>query len=151
MSGQMTNRTKFSTLLALIVLSLWSFCGCYQDPVRAKLVGTWGIEHGEKLTERVNQSAEKSGESTDLSERMMLVFYASGSLQTNTRMGDVNREKNGSWNVVEFDEENSKMKIRCDLMGQQTEHEVRFIEEDLIRLVPPNMAGTKSKLTFRRK
>ena len=82
---------------------------------------------------------------------MMLVFYASGSLQTNTRMGDVNREKNGSWNVVEFDEEKSKMKIRCDLMGQQTEHEVRFIEEDLIRLVPPNMAGTKSKLTFRRK
>jgi hypothetical protein len=148
MSNQMESKIKFLTLVALLLLSL---CGCYQDPVRAKLIGTWGIEHGARLTARVNQNPEKPGESTDLGERMVLVFYASGSLRTNTRMGELNREKNGSWNVVKFDEEKSKMKIRCELMGQQTEHEVRFIEEDLIRLVPPNMAGTKSKLTFRRK
>ena len=42
------------------------------------------------------------------------------------------------------------MTILCELFGQQTQHEVQFIEKDLIRLVPPNMAGTKSKLTFRR-
>lgn len=148
----MINRIQISTLLALLTLS---FCGCYQDPIRAKLIGTWGIEHGDKLTKRVNQNEGNPendiGIAEDLSERMMLVFSASGSLQTKTRMGEVNREKNGLWKVVEFDEENSKMKISCELMGQQTEHDVRFIEEDLIRLVPPNMAGTTSKLTFRRK
>jgi len=148
MNGQMVNKIQFSMLLALLMLS---FCSCYQDPVRARLIGTWSIEHGEKLTKRVNQDQENAGEATDLGQRMMLVFYSSGALQTKTQMGAVNREKNGSWNVVEFDEENSKMMICCELMDQQTEHEVQFIEEDLIRLVPPNMAGTKSKLKFRRK
>ena len=130
-------------LLTAVVLS----SGCYQDPVRAKLAGTWKIEHGDKLTRRVNE--QDAG--NDPAERMQLSFYASGSLQTKTRIGGVIREKNGSWSVVDYDEEDSRMTIRCELIGQQTEHEIRFIETDLIRLVPPNMAGTTSKLTFRRK
>ena len=140
------SRVPFLILfLACFALTL---AGCYQDPVRAKLAGSWKIEHGEKLSKRVNQ--DELEEADDPGERMTLAFTASGSLQTKTKIGDVIREKNGSWNVVDFDEEQSVMKIRCELMGQQTEHEVRIIEEGLIRLVPPNMAGTKSKLTFRR-
>jgi len=138
---------KTTALFLVLVCFVFAFVGCYQDPVRAKLTGTWKIEHGDKLTNRVNQN-EPGVE--DPSERMMLAFSASGSLQTKTRMGEVIREKNGLWNVVEFDEDKEVMKIRCELMGQQTEHEVRFLEKDLIQLVPPNMAGTTSKLTFRR-
>ena len=145
----MENKRRLSILLAFLMLF---FCGCSQDPIRAKLIGTWGIEHGDKLTSRVNQDRENTDEmQEDLSERMVLSFHASGSLQTKTRIGDVNREKNGSWKVVDFDDKESVMKISCELMDQQTEHEVRFIEEGLIRLVPPNMAGTTSKVRFRRK
>ncbi|QEG24474.1 hypothetical protein [Mariniblastus fucicola] len=144
--------TDFARIsLCLLIASVFlASTGCYQDPIRAKLIGTWKIEHGEKLTKRVNQIDGDVEEIEDLGERMKLSFYASGALQTKTRMGEVNREKNGLWKVIEFDEEEAVMKISCELMGQQTEHEVRFIEKDLIRLVPPNMAGTKSKLSFRR-
>lgn len=135
-------------LLAVLMLSS---VGCKQDPIRAKIIGTWKIEHGEKLSKRVNQDDLDAEPAEDLGERMVLAFYASGSLQTKTRIGNVNREKNGSWKVIDFDEEESKMMISCELMGQQTEHKVQFIENDLIRFVPPNMAGTKSKLTFRRR
>lgn len=148
MGKAITKRFTLSVLLASFMLAN---VGCYQDPIRAKLAGTWKIEHGEKLSKRVNQDELPPEGADDPSERMMLAFYASGSLQTKTRIGNVNREKNGSWNVIDYDEEESVMKISCELMGQQTDHEVRFIESDLIRLVPPNMAGTKSKLTFRRK
>jgi len=148
MSKPITKHISFSMLLACLMLAI---VGCKQDPIRAKIIGTWKIEHSEKLTKRVNQDEGATESAEDLGDRMVLAFYASGSLQTKTRIGNVNREKNGSWKVVNFDEEESKMKISCELMGQQTEHEVRFIETDLIRLVPPNMAGTKSKLTFRRK
>lgn len=140
-------RISFSMLLAILMLAN---VGCYQDPIRAKLIGTWKIEHAHKLSKRVNQDTAEVDSNEDISERMVLAFYASGSLKTNTRMGEANREKIGSWKVVLFDEEKSVMTISCELMGQQTEHEVRFIEDDLIRFVPPNMAGTKTKLTFRR-
>ncbi len=143
-------KTPALVMFALSVIVSASFCGCYQDPVRAKLAGTWKIEHGDKLSRRVNQDDDAGSRVDDPSERMVLSFFASGSLQTKTRMGDVIREKNGSWNVVDFDEEESRMKIRCELMGQQTDHDIRFLEPDLIRLIPPNMAGTSSKLTFRR-
>lgn len=142
-------KKRFPVSVLLTCLLLLS-AGCYQDPIRAKLIGTWKIEHAERLTKRVNQDELDDLPAEDIGERMVLAFYASGSLKTKTRIGQVNREKNGSWKLINFDEEDSVMKINCDLMGQQTEHEVRFIEDDLIRFVPPNMAGTKSKLTFRR-
>jgi hypothetical protein len=140
--------SRISCVIVFLACTALTLTGCYQDPVRAKLAGTWKIEHGEKLSKRVNQDQPDAVE--DPGERMMLAFTASGSLRTKTRIGDVIREKNGSWNVVDFDEEQAVMTIRCELMGQQTEHEVQLVEADLIRLVPPNMAGTKSKLTFRR-
>ena len=145
MSPQAGKKTSLLILLA-ICLALQS--GCYQDPIRAKLAGNWKIEHGDRLSRRVNEEDSEGVE--DPSGRMVLSFTASGSLQTQTRIGGAIREKNGSWNAIEFDEEESVMKIQCKLMGQQTEHEVRFLEDDLIQLVPPNMAGTKSELTFRR-
>ena len=145
MSSQAGKKT-YSLVLLAICFGLLS--GCYQDPIRAKLAGNWKIEHGDKLSRRVNEEDSEGVE--DPSGKMVLSFTASGSLQTQTRIGGAIREKNGSWKAIDFDEEESVMKISCELMGQQTEHEVRFLEDDLIQLVPPNMAGTKSRLTFRR-
>ena len=84
---------NYLLLFALLSLLIVGVSGCYQDPIRAKLSGTWGIEHGEKLTRRVNQDDDLDYEAEDLSQRMLLSFYASGTLQTKTRMGDVIREK----------------------------------------------------------
>lgn len=146
------NHVDFRTVPCLLALAMLSLVGCNQDPIRAKLIGTWKIEYGDKLTQRVNQDDElMASPEDDPRERMTITFYSSGSLKTQTRIGQVNREKNGSWELVSFDDEESQMNIRCELMDQQTEHKVQFIESDLIRLVPPNMAGTRSKLKFRRK
>ena len=52
MGKAITKRFTLSVLLASFMLAN---VGCYQDPIRAKLAGTWKIEHGEKLSKRVNQ------------------------------------------------------------------------------------------------
>lgn len=125
--------------------------GC-QDPIRAKITGTWNIEQADKVSRRVNQ--EGQGDlipAQDISERMVLTFYRSGALLTQTKIGQMQSEKKGWWKLVQFDEKDSKMLLECELAGQNTEHEVKFIEEDLIRLVPPNMAGVSTKINFRRR
>lgn len=136
-------------LLSLALIAMLSGC---QDPIRAKITGTWNIEQADKVTRRVNQ--EERGDETeieDIGERMVLTFYASGALLTKTKIGQLQSEKKGWWKLVQFDEKDSKMTLQCELAGQKTEHEVRFIEDDLIRLVPPNMAGVPTKINFRRR
>jgi hypothetical protein len=124
--------------------------GC-QDPIRSKIIGTWKIEHADKVSRRVNQdSQDDQFDSSDSGERMKLTFSWTGSLQTQTMIGQMQSQKKGSWELTEFDEQKSIMTVQCDLAGQQTEHKIKFIEDDLIRLVPPNMAGLKTKINFRR-
>ena len=65
-------------------------------------------------------------------------------------MGNIQGAKQGTWQVVDFDEATNVLKVNCLVGVESTEHAIEFLEEDLIQLVPPNMAGLTLKLKFRR-
>lgn len=123
---------------------LLSISGC-TDPVRSKIVGTWEIQKADRLSKRINQEQAESD------SRMRIVIQKSGAIVTQTSMGEIQREKTGSWKLVSFDQEAGKMEIACDLGSGEVNTAVRFVDDNTISLVPPNMAGTKTKLKFVRK
>ena len=85
---------------------------------------------------------------TEVSERMTITFKRNGVLNTRTRMGEVDQEKTGTWKMISFDKPSRLMTISCEINSQTSEHEIAFVDENTIRLVPPNMAGLKMKLKF---
>ena len=113
------------------------------------------MESAARLIDRIG-SADTTGIADETVPRegfespMVIEFSANGDLKTETRIGAIDRIKTGTWDVVEWDEAARVMKIRCVLAGQESEHEIEFLEEGGIRLTPPNMAGTRTKLVFRR-
>ncbi len=52
--------------------------------------------------------------------------------------------------MVSYNESTNSMTIKCDIQMQESEHEITFVDQDTIELVPPNMAGTAMKLKFKR-
>lgn len=83
---------------------------------------------------------------------MRIEFRRNGRLQTLTRMGRINpNPKQGTWKLIAGGNvSDGNITIECTLLGQTTQHEIRFIDEDTIEMVPPNMAGTHQKLRFQR-
>ena len=79
---------------------------------------------------------------------MTIRFFHSGQLETKTRMGSVDSTKTGSWELIEYDEQQQRAIVRCQLYGQETEHEIELLEDGGIRMVPPNLAGLKTKIKF---
>jgi hypothetical protein len=130
--------------------------GCNQPP--NKLSGDWGIAGAENLVRKLGEAVkdQNSAESAESDEdesqpKMILQFRSSGSLRTTTKLGRMDPPpKEGKWKMVSWDETKQVMSIQCTLGDQTTDHEVRFIEPDLIELIPPNMAGTSNRIKFRR-
>ena len=129
-------------LLAIVALLLCLGCG---NPDRRKLVGTWQLKHSDEIEERIAELNDELPAS-----RMSLQFKSNGRLSTVTKMGTIDSNKNGSWEFLSFDESTQTMKIKCTLVGQDTEHEVQFLSESKIKLAPPNLAGLNKKLEFQR-
>ena len=140
----MSCRLNFCKLL--IALLLVSVVGC-GNPDRHRLVGTWQLELKEstRLESRVADVADLEAKS-----KMTLEFRGGGRFFTETSMGNIQRAKQGTWQVVDFDEATNVLKVNCMVGVESTEHAIEFLEEDLIQLVPPNMAGLTLKLKFRR-
>lgn len=134
---------KYRLLLAPFLACILIGCG---DSNRAKIIGTWGIDQADTVMSRIQQSDEGNADAP----KMIVRFRSTGKLETQTQMGDVAREKTGQWEFVSYDPESSSMTIACEIQTDRTEHEINFIDQDTIELVPPNMAGTKMKLRFKR-
>jgi hypothetical protein len=147
--------------LAFLLLATQLVSGCQPSvPAPAKLlIGTWVLSQPERLADRINQAnaglprpEAESDEPVPSSggSKMMLEFRADGTLRTMTDMGQLQQEKQGTWSFASDSNGGKKLAIRCLLNQQTSEVEVEFIEPELISLVPPNMAGLNTKLTFRR-
>ena len=135
-------------VVASMLLILMSGCG---DANRKKIVGVWEIKRADTVLSRVNQNKEDAEPDPDASApRMALGFQNNGVLETVTRMGDVEQAKRGTWKFVEFNSESKKMTIECELLDQKTIHEVEFVDDTTIKLIPPNMTGVKMKIKFSR-
>jgi len=122
-----------------------SGCG---DSNRKLLIGKWGIAAPDAVMERIDQAQDDLPAETEIAQRMTLTFKRNGVLNTRTRMGEVDQEKAGTWKLISFDEVSRQMVISCSVGLQTSEHEIVFVDENTIKLVPPNMAGLKMKLKF---
>jgi hypothetical protein len=134
------------------LLSILLVCGCTQRS-QNPLCGDWEIASADSLLRRLGQSIENDApEAENQPPKMLLQFHPDGTLKTTTRMGSFDPPpKEGTWKQLTFDAANNVMTIECRIGTQVTDHEVSFLEEDLIELVPPNMAGTNSKIKFTRR
>ena len=147
----LSSPTRF--LIASVIACMLAGCG---DANRAKIVGTWGIEQADTVMSRINRSDSPTDDQYGELEtnpgppKMVLKFLRSGMLETSTNMGAVGQQKQGTWKMVAFDEATNQMTILCDIKNQESEHEVEFLDQETIKLVPPNMAGTKMKIKFKR-
>jgi len=118
--------------------------------VKSKIAGEWEVQKADRLVKRINQERINQDEGGNKS-RMRIVFGFRGALTTQTAMGEIQREKSGTWDLVSFDEKESQMELDCDLGSGDVRTSITFLDANTIKLVPPNMAGTRSKLTFERK
>lgn len=138
------------TLLAVIFACTFSGCG---DTHKKKLVGTWEIAQIAEVADRVGQNdngRELQSDKATGQSKMTITFGSGGDLETQTLMGAMNRKKNGTWKMTSYDTEASAMEISCEINTQTSEHEISFVDENTIELVPPNMAGLTMKLKFKR-
>ena len=113
-----------------------------------KLVGTWEIEEADNVVDQIDSS--EASDSAD-SPKMSLQFLRSGQLKTVTVMGNIDREKEGSWQFEEYDAQAETSKIKCKIGLQETTHDVRWISDDVIELIPPNMAGLDLEIRFKKR
>ena len=137
----------------LIVLLTRLLAGC-SSPERDMLIGKWQIEKPDKILKRIdnddNQSADTNTVSQQGGGQMVLFFRSSGKLETKTTMWDEDYKKEGTWKLLDFDPGKQESLIQCVLNGQTTEHQVEWLKNGNLKMVPPNMAGTKAKLEFQR-
>ena len=149
---------KPSLQICKISCYLWllALVGCGGDPDRNRIVGDWEIATANRLMGQVNAEpvapAGLDGSTEDSTEaqrpRMLIRFYYSGSLATETKMGNVSTEKRGSWKFLSYDAQTRTAKIQCKLVDDTTDFDVVVEDENTLRLVPPNMAGLKKKMKF---
>lgn len=146
-------------LAALAVVLLISGCGTDQD----RFVGTWtstilpdrllANEASPLDIARSERPSDVGGEPKPAiggDYSIQLRFYRTGQLDTVTKLPMIQTHKTGQWRLLSFDEASRKATIECELMQQRTQHQVEFIDSRTIRLVPPNLAGLKLTLEFKK-
>jgi len=141
---------KRRLLLASMFACMFAGCG---DSNRSKIIGTWGIEQADTVMSRIVSEEDGNSQINAVEPeppKMLLMFHRNGRLETATRMGDLSQEKTGQWEMISFDESTNSMTIACELQMQKSDYVVTFFDQDTIKLIPPNMAGTKMKLKFKR-
>jgi len=146
-------KTDLQILPAGMLLLVACTIGC-TDPNAAPLVGHWVLEKPSRIMDRIGGDGVEQGRESDSIDdssslpRMSITFHSNGQFGTSTAMGDVNREKSGTWQVIALDEVVGKMTIRCKIGTEETDHSVELVDGSTIRLVPPNMAGLTMKMRF---
>ena len=139
-------------LIGMALISLIG-SGCSKtERVSQVLVGNWELTDSTKIAEKINQNTPTKNDDTDSesTSRMNLIFRSNGTLETNTLMGQIKRTKNGVWKLNSSGQDGKLLSVECQLNQQTTVHEIEFLDSETIRLIPPNLAGLTTKLTFRR-
>ncbi len=138
--------------LAIVLLSV----GC-QSRDAQRLVGQWELVDPRALAERVNQSDEAATSSPSeerfsaLGNGMVVEFTSRGILTTHTQLGAIRRDKSGTWRVLATEPNQNLTRVAYSLAGDSGELSIEWIDNDTMKMVPPNMAGLSMKLTFRRR
>ncbi len=149
--GKPQQVTHFKIYALLASLFACTLIGC-GNPNRAKIIGTWEIDQADRVMNRINEKGEPSNDAAEQNDspKMLIRFLSNGGLETVTNMGAIQQNKAGTWQLISFNEAAKEIVISCNIQSQKSEHKVSLIDDKTIKLVPPNMAGTTTKLKFRR-
>ncbi|HMP80374.1 MAG TPA: hypothetical protein PKD54_13045 [Pirellulaceae bacterium] len=149
-------RLRQHATIAILVTSLSVALGCQPSDAR-KLAGVWELAELASLAERVNQSDslpddDLGGEAPAFAGNTMIVhFIAGGTLTTRTQLGSIERDKTGTWSVLANQTQEQPTRVAFSLAGESGELAIEWIDNDTIKMVPPNLLGLSMKLTFRRR
>jgi hypothetical protein len=137
-----------------------STLGC-QYPGVDRLQGTWRLENAEGLAELMTggpQSKEGLGGLLDsvidtvleqVEASMEVEFGRGGNLVTRAQFGGREAKKEGIWKVIRSTEQEVVVWFQ---LGQDDPAEiiVAIVDQDTIRMVPPNIAVLNKTFTFHR-
>lgn len=136
---------RFAAAIACMLAMLLAGCG---DTNRRRIIGTWELESAARIASRLKETDADSSNNND--SRMSVEFQSNGVLKSQTMMGSMNRQKEGTWKLLSFDEASSTMRLKCVLGLQESQLDIEFLDVDTIQMVPPNLAGLEMKLRFKR-
>ncbi len=131
--------------------------GCGSE--QSKFVGTWTSQAlpnrllaDEASPLDIDEKTRPSGQAaaSSASHSISLQFYRNGRLDTVTNLPNIQTQKTGQWRLLSFDETKQIATIECELTQQRTQHQVEFIDAETMKLVPPNLAGLKLQLEFKK-
>jgi len=150
--------TLRNPMLVIAMMSIFLLSGC-ADENRQKIVGSWTMVKADKLSQRMNVTPESQDSESKPDEvapvelpAMTLDFRNSGQLITTTKIGKIDSQKTGQWRMIKFDPP-TEMTIECfldDQSDQSRQLEVTWIDDQTIRMTPPNMSGQRMRLNFKK-
>ncbi len=124
--------------LAFVVLVSIAGCG---NSDRQKVIGTWALdvsdEAGEDLDDRVG--GEEPG-------KMIVRFASDGSLETRTDFGMAKGNHDGTWTLISTSDDKKEFRLSCKLKDYECQTVVTFVDDQTIRMIPPNMAGLEDQI-----
>lgn len=156
-------RLRFSFSRQSLTRFLWllpvlASIGCAGEGER-KLAGVWQLDSARSLAARLGSGALPQ-EGADLtpddtgpvgaSAGITVTFTAGGAWQTTTRTGQIDTTKSGKWKLLKWDPAGPTATIECSQGQQTSEHRIEWLDDDSVKMTPPNMAGLTIKLVFRR-
>ena len=135
------------TLLLALILQLPG-CG---NSLQRKVTGAWKVDVGEDLFEMIG---DEEGVSESRS-RFMIEFASGGIFRSSVTASGYTQKKEGRWLFLEGAADICKLEVfinsnKSDIKPDNILTEVKFVDENTIELIPPNMDAIKHKMVFRR-
>lgn len=142
-----------------IAMLLLNAVGCARPD--GKLIGKWQMEEteelfetmvGETVDDRIEQleadGKNPSKEPGFVASQLEIEFASDGSLRTTHMMMNEPYEKAGSWCFEK--QEGNDFHFTYVLSGETNQSKVTFIDDDTIRMIPPNFHVLGKQHTFKR-
>lgn len=139
-----------SIFFALTFLLLFQLgCG---NSLQSKLSGKWVIDTDEDLFAMIGDEAE-SRDNEDA--KFSLDFQSGGVFGSKVIASGHEQVKTGRWLFVEGQADLCKIRVSINSANSKLEPDnvltdIKFIDENTIELIPPNMDAIKHKMQFRR-
>ena len=141
--------------LVILLASVVLLSGCQNAGAR-KLAGRWDmLPPDEAVSGDAADNAASMFDSLadgEVTGTMSLYFHSNGDLETFTDfpMASLGKPKVGRWSTLSWNDQTSVLTIRCEIFDDTTETRIRFIDDDTIQLIPPNIDVLQTELQFRR-
>jgi len=143
---------RYLSIPFFIVLVCFLFCqpGC-GNSLQNKIAGKWVIDTDEDLFEMIGDEQE----SVDNEAKFTLDFQNGGVFGSKVIASGHEQIKTGRWFFVEGQADICKVRVSINSGNSKLEPDnvltdIKFIDENTIELIPPNMDAIKHKMRFRR-